>query len=99
MQNQNFTFGKSLSALITLELVNLKDKKYSDEITSILIVDLLKKKHPEINQHFEQNTAYHNYFKRRVRSTLNELANSKILSIEKRKTPIKTEYNAYFILF
>jgi len=99
MQNQNFTFGKSLSALITLELVNLKTDQYNDEITSILVVDLLKQKHPDINQYLQQNPANFNYFKRRVRSTLNELANSKILSIEKKKTPIKTEYNAYFILF
>lgn len=99
MQNQNFTFGKSLSALITLELVNLKTDQYNDEITSILVVDLLKQKHPDINQYLEQNKTHFNYFKRRVRSTLNELANSKLIRLEKRKTPIKTEYNAYFILF
>jgi hypothetical protein len=99
MENQNFTFGKSLSALITLELVNLKTKQYSDEITSVLIVDLLQKKHPEIETKLNNSKEYRDYFKRRVRSTLNELANSKLLKIEAKKTKINTIYNTYFILF
>lgn len=98
MTNPNFTYGKTLSSLITLLLTEFKQTPPGEELTTSFIAKQLAQKNEGVANYIELDPVKNKkYLKLRVRNTLKELAESEIVEIEEKKTVLKTTYYTFIL--